>query len=378
MTTLIVDFEPHRMAVQFQKRTSAFFIALLIAGLIDLPSCPAEEPSVLPFVTTDVVVKRNAVTGQTIRVTGVIEELRGELVELRRAGGNRTDRIPLREINELMFHKSVQHNQGLLLLQEAKWSEAAKRLEEAADEERREWVVREIQASQAVALRGSGETAQMIFVIEQIAKSDPDTRHVVLLPLIWDDRVSSVDRSSPSQDSIQNLSSESPLIRLMAASALLANPTESSAAIRCLQELRVGGDTGIQQVAEVQLWRRPLISSEELRDGEIRSWQRRAPEFSQQLRGYAEFLIGRAKMIRHEYDAAARHFLWMPFMCPQDETAASASLLDASACMKSSGQQAMGVQLLAELQRRFPNSTAAAEQIPKPGQAPPQQQPLQE
>ncbi|MFN8707617.1 MAG: hypothetical protein ACK50J_13120, partial [Planctomyces sp.] len=314
MTTLIVDFEPHQVAIQLQKRTSAFFVALLIAGLIDLPACRAEEPSVLPFVTTDVVVKRNAVTGQTIRVAGVIEELRGELVELRRAGGNRTDRIPLREISELIFHKSEQHNQGLLLLQEAKWSEAAKRLEEAADDERRDWVVREIQASQAVALRSSGQTARMISVIEQIAKSDPDTRHVVLLPLIWNDRDSSVDRSSPSPESTRNLSSESSLIRLMAASALLANPTESSAAIRCLQELRVGGDTGIQQVAEVQLWRRPLISSEELRDGKIRSWQRRAPEFSQQLRGYAEFLIGRAKMIRHEYDAAARHFLWMPLM----------------------------------------------------------------
>jgi tetratricopeptide (TPR) repeat protein len=315
-----------------------------------------DSASVLPFVTTDAVVTRHPVTGKTTREAGVIEDLAGNEVQLRRAGGRRVDHIYLRDIADLQFRKSAEHDAGLLLLAEGNWEKALTALDSAAQTEQRDWVQREVQASAAATLLALKRHTEVIERIEKIAESDPDTRHVGLLPLVWDERLPPEERfQSPPSD----MKSPSLIRRLTAASSLLQNPRHETAAIGVLTELRKCEHPRIQELAEIQLWRLEILKPEELRKSDVRFRQLRTTDFDQQIRGAAEFVTGRALMQQFDFDAAALCLMWMPAMTPADRATAAASLNDAAVALTKSGQIAAAAQVRQELLSRFPETSTA-------------------
>lgn len=314
---------------------------------------PTPDRSLLPFTTTDAIVRRNLITGQLVRTTGVIEDLTGDVVQLRRSGA-RVERIRLRDITELQFRRSPEYEDGLSQLQRRDYGKALTAFEAARSVEPRGWVICEIRASSARALLGLRRYPDVIQQIEEIVRLDAETRHVVLLPLVWDERLPVEERYQARPD---ELTAASPLKQLTAASALLQVPEHEARAVDVLTQLRTSGRGFVPELAELQLWRTRLLHSERLRKADTSFWQDRVRDFDGELRGVAEFLLGRGLMTQHDYDGAALSLMWMPLMSPHDPPLAAASLQDATIALQNAGRSSEAARLLAELTAGFPQTS---------------------
>ena len=162
--------------------TTAVGLLLCLANTAALLSQP---PSLLPFVTSDAVLQRHPLTGETIRLTGVIEDLTADVVELRRSG-SRVERLRLQQVTQIQFIKSPDFDRGLVHLQRNELAPALAAFDQALPAEQRIWVQRELQAAAAEALLGMGRKNEVLQRVQKIVETDPATRHVGLLPLVWD------------------------------------------------------------------------------------------------------------------------------------------------------------------------------------------------
>ena len=315
---------------------------LLVAMLI-LPSVSSaqEPPLVLPFTTTDQIVMRDGNSRRTKVIPGVIEDLAGHSVVLRR-GGNTVEVFKLREIESIQFGKSVSFDEGLRQIQDHEWLRAIASLKIAETTEPREWVVREIHASLAEALRAAGKFDECTEVVEKIYEKDPNTRHLNALPLVWDERLPPEHRVSVRQE---DLKSPSLLRQLVAASALLQDPAHETAAADVLQTLKTGPRAALQELAEAQLWRLRLLHPDTIRASETALWMQRVREFDKRQRSGPDFVIGRALLAVHDYDNASTSLLWMPLVAPLDPPTTTACTKEAITALKQSGRIAEAEQL---------------------------------
>ena len=319
--------------------------AVLTAIFFVSSGCLAQDtPLILPFTTTDQIVIRDGDSQRTKIIPGVIEDLAGQSVVLRR-GGNAVEVFKLREIESLQFGKTAAYDEGLRHIQNRAWTRAIDTLSIAETTEPREWVVREIQASQADALRAAGRFDECIKAVENIYEHDPNTRHLNLLPLVWDERLAPEHRVSVNLD---ELKSPSLLRQLVAASALLQDPVHENAAAVVLQTLKTGPRAALQQLAESQLWRLRLLHPESIRASEIEGWMQRVRDFDKRQRSGPEFVIGRALLAIHDYDNASNSLLWMPLVAPLDPPTTVACTNEAIGALKKSGRIAEAAQLQLE------------------------------
>ena len=314
-----------------------------IAALLILSSVSAaqEPPLILPFTTTDQIVMRDGNSRRTKIIPGVIEDLAGHSVVFRR-GGNAVEVFKLREIESIQFGKSGSFDEGLRQIREHEWLRAIASLKIAETTEPRAWVVREIQASLAEALRAAGKFDECTQVVERIYEIDPTTRHLNMLPLVWDERLPPEHRVSVKPE---DLKSPSLLRQLVAASALLQDPAHESAAVSVLQALKTGPRAGLQQLAEAQLWRLRLLHPETIRASETALWMQRVRDFDRRQRSGPDFVIGRALLAVHDYDNASPSLLWMPLVAPLDPPTTAACTKEAITALKQSGRVAEAEQL---------------------------------
>jgi len=313
--------------------------AMLILSSV---SSAQEPPLVLPFTTTDQIVLRDADSRRTKVIPGVIEDLAGHSVVFRR-GGNTVEVFKLRELESIQFGKSAAFDEGLRQIQNHEWLLAIAALKIAETTEPREWVVREIQASLAEALRAVGKFDECTEVVERIYEKDPNTRHLNMLPLVWDERLFPEHRISVTQ---ADLKSPSLLRQLVAASALLQDPTHETNAAAVLQRLKTGPRAGLQQLAETQLWRLRLLHPETIRASETALWMQRVGDFDKRQRSGPEFVIGRALLAVHDYDNASTSLLWMLLVAPLDPPTTTACTKEAISALTQSGRVAEAEQLL--------------------------------
>lgn len=322
-------------------------LCLAVSLLTDATSYagPADESSDLPFTSTAQVVVRKEGSLRTRTLSGVIEDMSGQSIILRR-GGNTIDVLKLREVVAVRFYKSPEFDDGLRKLRERNWKAALSALQSAEKDEPRKWVRREIQASIAGAQRALGQFEQCLQTIEKILDDDPDSRHVTELPLVWDERLPPKHRIDPAIDDLQ---SRSVARRLTAASALLHVPEYQPVAVALLESIRSKSRGTMQELAETQLWRVRLLNPDELRESEINQWARQVRYFNRRTRSGAEFIIGRALLATHDYDNAATSLLWMPLLEPLDPPTTAASLTDAISALELSGRMPEASRLRLEL-----------------------------
>ena len=328
------------------QRVTATLIAILVAMfVISAASSAQEPPSVLPFTTTDQIVIHDPNSQRLRAIPGVIEDISGHSLELRR-GGNNVEVFKLREIESIRFSRSASFDDGLRRMQNGEWQLAIGSLTVAETTEPRKWVVREIEASLAESLRAAGQFEQCIEVVERIYENDPNTRHLNLLPLVWDERLSEQHRFKARPE---DLRASSLLRQLVSASALLQDPEHETTAAAVLQTLKNGPRAALQQLAETQLWRRRLLHPETIRASEIEHWTQRVREFDKRQRSGPEFVIGRALLAVHDYDDASTSLLWMPLVAPLDPPTTMARKAEAIEALKQSGRLAQAGQLQREL-----------------------------
>lgn len=335
-------------------RAPIMAILAICAMVIVLPShALSQEPdeskadeSLLPPVSGDQVILKPKGAARPRILQGAIADLKGHSVILRQNDGQ-VEVVVLRDVHRIEFSKSVDYETGLQAMQQRKWLEAIKSLTAAHREERRPWVRREILGAMAQCYRARREFAECLRTVEQILADDPSSRHVLSLPLVWDERLPAAQRYSAD---VAQLRSKSLAERLTAASALLSTEEHRRQATATLQSVRKESDLTMSQLAELQLWRLKLIEPEKLAALEVEDWQRRLKELDRRVRSPGEFLAGRALMQLHENDRAITCLLWMPLMEPWDPPTTAASLTDALTLFEQSGRSAEGQRLLPELE----------------------------
>ncbi len=333
-----------------RRMIAAAYACLMLATVPCLSaqeSAPGgDEESLLPPASGDQVILKAKGAARPKILQGAIGDLKGHSVVLRQNNGQ-VEVVVLRDVQRLEFAKSEAYETGLRAMQQRRWKDALKAFAEAQREERRPWVRREILSSVAECYRARREFAECLKAVEQILADDPSSRHVLCLPLVWDERLP--DNQKYSAD-VSQLRSKSPAEQLTAASALLSSEDHQRQAAATLQKVRKESDLTMSQLAELQLWRLRLIEPEKLAVLEVEEWQRRLKELDRKVRSPGEFLAGRALMQLHENDRAIVSLLWMPLMEPLDPPTTAASLTDALTLFDQSGRSDEGQRLVPELE----------------------------
>lgn len=297
-----------------------------------------DEDLVLPLGVTDQVVVRSGPTHRLRTYSGIIEDISGQSVVLRRSGGTVVI-LRLREVTALRFPRSRAFDDGLSHVSQGRWADALSSLRSAEETEPRRWVVREIRAARAQAERANRDFEGALRTVESILEDDPETRHVTELPLVWDERLPADDRMVLN---VADLESPSQARKLTAASSLLHDPNHQAAAATVLRTLKTARGT-LKDLAEAQLWRLQLVPSTEsvrntLKEAEIRQWMQHVRFLDRRTRSGPEFLIGRGLRMIYDDDLAAISLLWMPLMEPLDPWTTQSSLKEALEALESSGR----------------------------------------
>ncbi len=297
-----------------------------------------------PAVSVDQVELRPVGLRRAKVLSGVIEDVVAESVLIRRTAGA-PDVVPLRDVATLRFQKPVDYEAGLKHLQNFRWSEALPLITKALDEEQRPWVIREIRAARAEIFRAQRRYDECIREVEQILDSDPDTRHLLLLPLVWDERLGESARYIGRAEDLQ---SDSQCRRLVTATALLHESAHQQQAEAVLRGLKRNGRGSLGAIVELQLWRLSLLTPGGIRELAVEQWQVRLREFQRELRGPGEWICGRALMVLNDYDRALTALLWMPLVAPLDPASTAAAIQDAVMAAKQAGRPGEAVALSLE------------------------------
>jgi len=321
-------------------RMSVLLLSLLFS------ECVGDElSSELPAAAQDILELRTAAGVRPRTLAGLVEDITGDSVVFRRADGG-VQVVRLSALGVVRFARSEQWEEGLVLSAGRRWSEALPKLREALQRESRPWALREIRGELATCQRALGLWQESLSTVEEILESDPETRHVLSLPLIWDERVGS---ELGVRGELADLSARSLARQLVAASALLASESTRLQSEAALRSLRRSGRGNFGRLAELQLWRlRLLQGGPELLEAE--SWQQRAGELGRAERGAAELQIGRALLRLNEDDRAAISLLWMPLAAPLDPWHCRRAMQDAVEVLERSGRPGDSLRLRAELE----------------------------
>jgi len=294
-----------------------------------------DEEVVQEVVSADQIVAKRQ-NGELPRViSGVIEDLSGQTLVLRRGPGE-VEVFSLRDVSRVEFHKSPEFDEGSRKLNAHQVLEAIPLLRTASLMEPRKWVIREINAELARALVHAQKFDEALKTIETVMESDPGTRHVTELPLVWDERL---PESARIRMDLSELKARSEVRRFVAASANLHEASSRENCIAVLRTLQKSSNSTTQVLAESQLWRVKLLDSDQLDSSDVQMWHRQLQRLDRRTRSGPEFLCGRAHLLLNEYDHAATSLMWMPLVEPLSPDLCRASLNHAAAALELAGRR---------------------------------------
>jgi tetratricopeptide (TPR) repeat protein len=203
--------------------------------------------------------------------------------------------------------------------------------------------------------------------VESIYKRDPASPFLSLVPLVWDDRLPINERYVASPADLQ---SESPTRQLAAASSLLLDSRHSERCVEILTDIRAERRLPMSILAETQLWRVQMPTTDTIYLPTVRRWQQRAGTLPESLRAGPQFLVGRALQLRHKPDQASLELLWLPMMRTDDPYLAAAALAESILCLEATGGSENARRLRRELQDRY-GGTSGARRLTRPESDPP-------
>ncbi|MBX3441520.1 MAG: hypothetical protein KF774_03875 [Planctomyces sp.] len=222
--------------------------------------------------------------------------------------------------------------------------------------ESRAWVQRELRARIVRTLLREGRFTDAGEAFLEIVASDPETLHWPVAPLLWAPTPLSVDDRAAASS---RMSSTVPAARLLGASVLLGDANLGDAAERALQDLARDVSANISQLARAQLWRRR--SGTAISDNELANWRSHVASMPPGTRAGPQYLIGRARLARSEFDIAAAELLWVPLVYSEHEPTAARASFDAAEALLRAGHRDDADRLFAETAERYPWSPVARE-----------------
>ncbi len=203
-----------------------------------------------------------------IGIRGRIIDYTGKKLTLETLAG-KDQEIPADEIISVETSQTEPHIRGLIAFTKRRFQQAETEFEKSLLEETRTWVRREILAMlvRCDLVQGDLTSAGTRFLL--LVKSDPETRHFKLIPLVWSERTMKPDLKNAARGW---LNGELEVERLIGASILFADRDYGPRAGIELESLATCTNLNVRLLARTQLWRSKLRKGN-LRKDELDRWE---------------------------------------------------------------------------------------------------------
>ena len=303
----------------------------------------------------DVLTIRKADTEITRRHKGTIKEWLGFSITLSKDGSAKEFDSTL--IVDVQTAWPAAYESGNRLASAGKTNQAIQKYLAALNVEERPWAQRIIRSKLITAYQLVGNSPAAIQQFRAIIGQDPNSRFIDQMPLPWSSRVPRVAGASEWLDSNQTS------IRLLGAGwSLTSQNNEQEKAAAALDELAGDLDPRIRDLATAQLWR--LRTRLNLK--QIQQWQRVINEMEPNNRAGATLILANAQQKQGDLDSALLNWMKIVTLHEEQSPLVAASLYQIASALKSRSPDSTkqktypkAEQFLAELQRRFPESTWA-------------------
>lgn len=237
-------------------------------------------------------------------------------------------------------------------------AQASADLERALADETRPWVRREILSDLVRCAVFHGQFAVAGSRYLAIETSDPETRHLEVIPLRWNREPASRDDRAAA---VKWLRSKSVTANLLGASQLLLDPEFTSECEATLRRIGRGDSLRLQSLAQWQSRRIEAFSGRP-RLSDLQYWQKSFDQLPANLRAGPAYLLAEALDRRAESALAASYWLRLVTHDASDLRLMAESLERAADALQTAGQTSEAAALRDELQRRFPE--VAREPVP--------------
>jgi tetratricopeptide (TPR) repeat protein len=306
---------------------------------------------------SDEVVQRGSTPGSRITVRCQILDYTGSKLTARQAASSKPFEIKASNVITVRTAQTTAQKDGIKAFDEGKTRDAEFQFTEAINSEPRIWMRREILTMlvRCALKRNDYLTAGTRFQL--LFESDPETAHMNLIPLLWNDDILDGETRTVA---IAWLQDEKPIARLLAASWLFFDPGHSETAFAVLNELARTPPERIRQLASWQR-RRLQIRSGDVTDFNLQRWDDAVDNLEPALRPGPTFLLSRGYVVRQDFEFAAATFLKVPLIHDSEHPISAESLLLAGQALTKIGLRKDAAKLYAEILDRYAYAAVSSE-----------------
>ena len=306
---------------------------------------------------SDEVVQRGSTPGSRITVRCQILDYTGSKLTARQTAGSKPFEIKSSAVITVRTAQTTAQKDGIKAFDEGKTRDAEFQFTEAINSEPRIWMRREILTMlvRCALKRNDYLTAGTRFQL--LFESDPETAHMNLIPLLWNDDILDGETRTVA---IAWLQDEKPIARLLAASWLFFDPGHSETAFAVLNELARTPPERIRQLASWQR-RRLQIRSGDVTDFNLQRWDDAVDNLEPALRPGPTFLLSRGYVVRQDFEFAAATFLKVPLIHDSEHPISAESLLLAGQALTKIGLRKDAAKLYAEILDRYVYAAVSSE-----------------
>ncbi|QDU81824.1 hypothetical protein Pla110_35750 [Polystyrenella longa] len=333
---------------------------LLVSLLIVTPGLAQKGQAPL----TDQIEIRKPNTGLTTQLNGEIVDFNGEELQFRTGPNQRVQYFSAEDILQTRYQQSPEHQRGVELYEQKKYTEAERSLETALKIEPRGWVRRELLALQIKLALASYDYEKAGNRFIALSASDEDTRYFHLIPLNW--RIPEEGSESgpiaftgevPETTARRWLVDNAPVAQLLGASWLLFRDSEDLTVSRRLDQLSRNTNNRIQSSAQMQIWRQ-YVAEGRFSEIELQRWESRIESLQDLDRAGPYYLLATAYAKQLEFDHAAVRWLWPKANQAVDHLLSSDAQLLAAEALVRLGLSRQALIVYRELAEEYPESPA--------------------
>ncbi len=262
---------------------------------------------------------------------------------------------PADQVTEVETPLSAPHIKGLREFAARKISEANEQFRAALAQEPRAWVRRDILAMLVRCAFHQRDYASAGNRFLTIVRSESNTRHIALAPLLWTQADVSNDlRSEALTWKLRN----DTVAQILSASVLLLDAEHGPAARTQMSRLADSAEEPWRQVAKMQLWRL-AIQRNQVSSSDLNIWAADIRFLREELRGGPWYTLGDAYRLKKQHGQAAAAYLWVPLVYGENVHLAALAMQNASESLRAIGRVADADTLEREIISRYPSSEAA-------------------
>lgn len=295
----------------------------------------------------------NASAGR-IRITGQVLDYTGSQLRMQLAGGEEQV-FPGSRVARIETVTTAEQQEADRRFAAGRHAEALALYQRARQIEPRVWMRRQITAQivRCCWLLNQPELAGEEFLV--LVRSDPETPDFDCIPLAWMPEEPSATLEQAALGWLRQ--SDTPVAVLLGASHLLTGPVRGEAVSR-LQQLVLGGDRRVAQLAMAQLWRVQLVTAGE---AQVLGWQKSIEQMPSGLRAGPYFVLGTAWAQKQQWERASLAWMRIPVLYADHRRLAARAILGAAAALERLERPDQAARLYGELVQQYDETPEVGE-----------------